>query len=993
MNGTAAWRLAWKEYRQMRGIAVAFWIVAVLALMMTAQFLDGGNWMAEMELQASGWFYLFCALCGAMLFAAEKENATFGHLQKLPLNWGTLLSGKLLAGLVVIAAVPLLYWLIIVAVASQFRGPIFVSPTIRLPEEFTHHIMVVVSGATHFFAFGLLFSLICRRVLIAAVLGVVAAVTIDTLIVQRFGPENPDYFSITAYEHSIPFRLFTAVLILVISVPLTRVWWRGVSAEAWRQGIAWTQSRQREASSRDQATPHGFMFWHLLWQSVHGNYWKMLAIGGVVLVPATIFAIWESRDPMFDAPDGSLWLWFAIAFAAWLAGVFCFQADQRQHSFRFFVQHREYPRWVWLTRNLFWLAGWLLASAVGLAISRSILLSVFEGGFHHTMLPASSPEMAGVAQQYLTFMLCGGLVIFAAGQLASMLFRSSIVAGFAAAVAVVPLLFWTSLMMTIMAPWWWTVLTIAVVLLACSWWWAPRWMAERPVYVGHVASVGAVSITLAILVVGVNEHRRHYVPPHPITWGWHADNVQLIEQSRDKYAAALAALDQTDAPDSRWIFELERLHRTISEPTTDALIDWVQQNTLAISLLHGAARFVADRWDEFSKFAPWHPVQMRSPLLANTEQVPHRAAPFDVFLIRGGPQHLLFAEAEMAMVFGEIDRAWAAIATRLWIGAQRANLFPFDWYYRGFWHAHGIPYRQVDRWANLDGHSEQGLMQAISVLASLPDQPADRLYRRLYYDHQDSIDDMQRRSLGSWQNRLLWNLFPAERTNALNFVDQLTATELQAIDILRYGDPFALSTMPYRNTWASDERIRQLARWEVTTANSERHGYAWNTGISMERTLKMAEHLLRSQRFKQALIVKLGLVAYRLRHGDYPDSLSELVDDGIFEQLPVDPVTGEQFAYSPRGLDKPTFERAGHANWYVRVADAKQPLLFAAPHFGLVEKEILEIDGWIDTKDENFNPNEFDPQSTSGLVATGHDPWFVEVSTMILLMPELEDEK
>ncbi len=118
-----------------------------------------------------------------------------------------------------------------------------------------------------------------------------------------------------------------------------------------------------------------------------------------------------------------------------------------------------------------------------------------------------------------------------------------------------------------------------------------------------------------------------------------------------------------------------------------------------------------------------------------------------------------------------------------------------------------------------------------------------------------------------------------------------------------------------------------------------------------------------------------------------------MVDDGIFEQLPVDPVTGEQFAYSPRGLDKPTFERAGHANWYVRVAVAKQPLLFAAPHFGLVEKEILEIDGWIDTKDENFNPNEFDPQSTSGLAATGHDPWFVEVSTMILLLPELEDEK
>jgi len=67
------------------------------------------------------------------------------------------------------------------------------------------------------------------------------------------------------------------------------------------------------------------------------------------------------------------------------------------------------------------------------------------------------------------------------------------------------------------------------------------------------------------------------------------------------------------------------------------------------------------------------------------------------------------------------------------------------------------------------------------------------------------------------------------------------------------------------------------------------------------RTIDMYQGLVRAVTLQRGTRLVLALQAYRLEHGSLPHSLDVLVGD-YFEQLPVDPYTGESFGYYPNGL-------------------------------------------------------------------------------------------
>ncbi len=58
---------------------------------------------------------------------------------------------------------------------------------------------------------------------------------------------------------------------------------------------------------------------------------------------------------------------------------------------------------------------------------------------------------------------------------------------------------------------------------------------------------------------------------------------------------------------------------------------------------------------------------------------------------------------------------------------------------------------------------------------------------------------------------------------------------------------------------------------------------------------------------KRATMIRLALEAYRLDHGQLPDSLDQLVG-AYFDELPTDPYSCREFVYFPSGIPQPSTE-------------------------------------------------------------------------------------
>ena len=73
------------------------------------------------------------------------------------------------------------------------------------------------------------------------------------------------------------------------------------------------------------------------WQTMHADYAAIVAVVSICGA-AAIASIWIEKAIAIPI------LYVASLISCWLAGVFVFLQDQRNQSFRFFVQHREHPR-------------------------------------------------------------------------------------------------------------------------------------------------------------------------------------------------------------------------------------------------------------------------------------------------------------------------------------------------------------------------------------------------------------------------------------------------------------------------------------------------------------------------------------------------------------------------------------------------------------------------------------------------------------------------
>ena len=220
------------------------------------------------------------------------------------------------------------------------------------------------------FVWAVFFSLLSKRVLVAAVLGVTAA-SLGVHIAAAI-----DHMKVTMDTicDALPWRTAIAAIVALADVWLAARWFR--EKRDRRAG-----SSRVAVASNAPARPAAFadcfcrpdrtaILLRLVWQHWRQSAWTIAAVLAVILVPLTLIAVrWlGSSDPWFFSRNGDPILYRLgvlplLAMTPWL-GLCVFLGDDRQGRVHFLSDRGVPPKYVWLSRQS------VLLALVGVDASR-----------------------------------------------------------------------------------------------------------------------------------------------------------------------------------------------------------------------------------------------------------------------------------------------------------------------------------------------------------------------------------------------------------------------------------------------------------------------------------------------------------------------------------------------------------------------------------------------------------------------------------------------
>lgn len=508
-------RLIWKEYRALRGLWLA---LAVFGLACDALIFFLVNNPRE---RLAGCFGFAGALpagfalgAGAMLFALEREEATYDLLRCLPVTSMRLFASKVLTAL----AGSLLLALLLAAVALGDVRQIAIRPIVDRDifsgafDLVLVYALMVVQGI----GWSVFFSLQSARPLLAALLGALGAVTCISLV--HFATEGLGFAKLHGTYDAPALHLLATLAVWSVNVWL---------------GSRWLHGRRKFAQLRRTDIDPLRTYQRLLWQEWRGTYRLLIAI--VVLGVVVPIVFW----PAFIA---------TTVLGVSLLGACTFLADQEARQFRFFAERGVSPRRLWLSRQVFW------GSAV---LALAAILLIAQRLFVHFALGAAPSEVRRLWQSMGWVFDLPNLVIwvalaFAAGQACSMFFQSGVLA--AALGVLLACLFagWMTAMHTLDVGLWWSAAPLAIALFVATWLRSNGWLLERHTWRAWVLALFLPLMTIATLLVSVPAYRVFEVP-EPVT------SIEISSPPLPSAAAAFAAT------------RLEGLCMSLHFPHTDLL--------------------------------------------------------------------------------------------------------------------------------------------------------------------------------------------------------------------------------------------------------------------------------------------------------------------------------------------------------------------------------------------------------------------------------------
>ncbi len=218
MTTAIFWRFLWKEYRVMRAFWISMAVLAVLAQLSLVAF-------PGLTQHAAAWTFsfalifpaLYAVACGATMFAAEKEEGTYEFLRSLPVTAWRLLTGKL--AFAVASTVLLIGALWMSAACISEISSVDAIERWQLWATFG---VAAVEGL----AWGVLFSLLLRRALQAAVFGIAATSLAVHALLWAVAPVAGEghVYELNRYLAAVPYRIAVVAAVLVVDGLLVRKW-------------------------------------------------------------------------------------------------------------------------------------------------------------------------------------------------------------------------------------------------------------------------------------------------------------------------------------------------------------------------------------------------------------------------------------------------------------------------------------------------------------------------------------------------------------------------------------------------------------------------------------------------------------------------------------------------------------------------------------------------------------------------------------------------
>ncbi len=581
--------LLWKEYRAIRAFWLALIVLAVgLASLVVALSTDAAwtnLFVYNLALAAPAFFALGCA---GTAFALEKEDGTFEWLRASPVKSGQVFGSKLVLAIAATLAMYLVLWPLAwwwtggqVPAAAQFRGMLG----------------LWLTAALEAIAWGTLCSLLAARPLVAICLALFCTSTVTHLLGFSVAEGHVAAFEFSRYLTALPYRLAVVAMVAVADVYLGLRWLQDVALrrETPRPGRPrdrWPVASETVAESREPARgtmrrrERTAMWIWLVWQTFRQSG-RLMAVLVVLHVASTAIVIYSGVDDYNSTAP-----LIPVAIGAALLGSCVFLADQERHSYRFFVEHNVPPRYVWLAR----IVPWGLAAGVScLLICAAWLLPFWDHLSRMNAYPVFSSldntNAGNLPPIPWVFVLVA--LAFAAGQWASMMVRSGLLAGVCGILFAGLLGGWAVLSLAVLQLSWVLVFfPIPLVLLWATWWRAPEWILEVRSWPARSRVAAAVLVPAVLILVSAAWLRVHevpsvvYLPASDASWvvsDAARETADLYRRASELYVS-LAPNDADLVQDSN-----ESSLASVDRAVTDRERHWLAENSESLALLLEAA--------------------------------------------------------------------------------------------------------------------------------------------------------------------------------------------------------------------------------------------------------------------------------------------------------------------------------------------------------------------------------------------------------------------
>ena len=910
-------RALWKEYRMLRG----FWL-AILALGVAMQWLLSTTLMTQNSqsymvlLTAWGAAALYAVGASITVFSAESEERTHGFLLNLPNRWLPVFASKVVLTLLTAFGLGL----VLCTTNYLFSGALWQSTT-----EFKNAFALAGVAIFEATAWSLLFSLLMKQPLLAAIAGMVCtSFGMQLAILANYGYT----YSTNSYINAAPLRLLLAGMVFLLDLWLGYRWFqtsnRGLFSSR-QKTVAQEAGKLRKRKPDDRRRT----FSRLLWQTWRESRTTMLA--AFFLAPLLMLSVTLPIELLRAAPSN----WRAdiltpvltLLFLPALFGALVFRADQKKEFRQNLLTHAVSPHKIWLARHMFWGTGILLmivASSVviwGVTINKTDaqLIDILRRNYGTYIFggrnfddPLSNPwqlaahleHVGNMAVQATYLCWTSILAAYACGQFFSLHIRREILAGLLAIIFSMVLAAWAAVVLLWQLSAWLFIFPIGLAALLATWLRMSAWLHAKSQLRSWILPAVVISAPLVLIALFLPSVRIEQVQGLPGKDDF-ANDLQKFEADKANNLATGRAYEQL----------YQRLRSTLDSSDLDENLSELQRQLKIYSTKDRPERQVL--------------------VMEFIELTKRTNCELPGYLVRQNTLHdlghLLLADAKRLEEEDNLDAALDRyLALYRFMSHQFRNqpILEISPSLEYVYYSRDSVYRTIDKsllnWAQLPSQTSRLLRKAALRLQQCPEiisapqelifAERERVRNIIVGDQSPNIAENNVRH--SDHLVLLANQFSWEQQRALAALEIYTKQILE--NVWTAVGNSGLSAQKRRLLIGNMSESLLLSPMSATY-RGHRYGYQQAVEaiyrasssflVSKElasrfRHTKILRNIIDFKIRRQGLVLQMALLAYRHDHQQYPETLDELTPDYL-TALPIDPLTDKPLEYRPQGFDLP----------------------------------------------------------------------------------------